>query len=93
MIQRSYTYRLYPSNAQSVVLTEMLGAFCDLDNAALQQRIEAYRRQHKTLGYFDQSSELKAVRAVDERLAHSATPPHNRCSAAWTRHLRPSSAG
>lgn len=69
MIQRSYKYRLYPNKAQSVVLTEMLGAFCDLYNAALQQRIEAYRRQHKTLRYFDQSSELKAVRAIDERLA------------------------
>ena len=70
MIQRSYTYRLYPSKAQSVVLTEMLGAFCDLYNAALQQRIEAYQRQHKMLRYLDQASELKAVRAVDERLAH-----------------------
>lgn len=69
MTQRSYRYRLYPSKAQSVVLTEMLGAFCDLYNAALQQRIEAYRRQHKTLRYLDQASELKAVRAVDERLA------------------------
>ncbi|CAO3441388.1 RNA-guided endonuclease InsQ/TnpB family protein [Azospirillum endophyticum] len=69
MIQRNYKYRLYPSKGQSVALTEMLGAFCDLYNAALQQRIEAYRRQHKTLRYFDQSSELKAVRAVDERLA------------------------
>jgi len=69
MVQRSYKYRLYPSEAQSVVLTEMLGAFCDLYNAALQQRIEAYRRQHKTLRYFDQSSELKAVRTIDERLA------------------------
>jgi putative transposase len=70
MIQRSYTYRLYPTKAQAAVLTEMLGAFCDLYNAALQQRIEAYRRQHKTLRYLDQASELKAVRAVDERLAH-----------------------
>ena len=70
MIQRSYKYRLYPSKAQSVALTEMLGAFCDLYNAALQQRIEAYRRQHKTLRYLDQASELTAVRAADERLAH-----------------------
>ena len=70
MIQRSYTYRLYPTKTQAAVLTEMLGAFCDLYNAALQQRIEAYRRQRKTLRYLDQANELKAVRAVDERLAH-----------------------
>ena len=69
MVQRSYKYRLYPSKGQSVVLTAMLGAFCDLYNATLQQRIEAYRRQHKTLRYLDQANELKAVRAADERLA------------------------
>jgi len=46
----------------------MLGAFCDLYNAALQQRIEAYRRRRITLRYGNQAAELKAVRAVDERL-------------------------
>jgi putative transposase len=33
----------------------MLGAFCDLYNAALQQRIEAYRRQHINLHYGNQT--------------------------------------
>ncbi|MCW2240801.1 putative transposase [Azospirillum canadense] len=47
----------------------MLGAFCDLYNAGLQQRIEAYRRQGRTLRYVDQAAELKAVRAGDERLS------------------------
>jgi putative transposase len=47
----------------------MLGAFCELYNAGLQQRIEAYRRQRKSLGYVDQANELKAVRLADERLA------------------------
>src|SRR5919206_2099041 len=65
----SYKYRLYPSRAQVVALEAMLGAFCDLYNAGLQQRIEACRRQGKTLRYADQANELKAVRAVDERLA------------------------
>src|SRR5919206_904349 len=65
----SYKYRLYPSRAQVVALEAMLGAFCDLYNAGLQQRIEAYRRRCKTLRYADQANELKAVRAVDERLA------------------------
>src|ERR671927_224607 len=65
----SYKYRLYPNRAQIAALEGMLGAFCDLYNAGLQQRIEAYRRQSKTLGYADQANELKAVRAVDDRLA------------------------
>lgn len=45
----SYKYRLYPNRAQVVSLTDMLGSFCDLYNACLQQRVEAYRRQGKTL--------------------------------------------
>src|SRR5919205_2486505 len=65
----SYKYRLYPNRAQIAALEGMLGAFCDLYNAGLQQRIEAYRRRAKTLRYADQANELKAVRAVDERLA------------------------
>src|SRR5918911_443619 len=65
----SYKYRLYPSRVQATALEAMLGAFCDLFNAGLQQRIEAYRRQGKTLRYADQANQLKAVRAVDERLA------------------------
>src|SRR5919199_3357086 len=65
----SYKYRLYPNPAQAAALEAMLGAFCDLYNAGLQQRIEVYRRGGKTLRYADQANELKAVRAVDERLA------------------------
>src|SRR5215475_2536905 len=66
---RSYKYRLYPTRSQAVALNGMLGAFCDLYNAGLQQRIEAYQRQRKSLCYVDQANELKAVRLADERPA------------------------
>ena len=46
----------------------MLGAFCDLYNACLQQRIEAYHRRRISLRYGNQAAELKAVREADERL-------------------------
>lgn len=65
----SFKHRLYPTRTQAVALETMLGGMCDLYNAALQQRIEAYRRQGRTLRYADQAAELKAVRAADERLA------------------------
>lgn len=65
----SFKHRLYPNRAQTDALTGMLGAFCDLYNAALQQRIEAYRRRGVTLRYGKQASELKATREADERLA------------------------
>lgn len=64
----SYKYRLYPSNQQKAQLTTMLGSLCDLYNAGLQQRIEAYQRHGRTLRYVEQSAELKAVRAADDIL-------------------------
>ena len=64
----SYRYRLYPTRAQCAALGEMLGGLCDLYNAALQQRIEAYQRRGLTLRYGQQAAKLKAVREADERL-------------------------
>src|SRR5215469_13367097 len=66
---RSYKHRLYPSRSQAEALNGMLGAFCELYNAGLQQRLEAYQRQRKSLRYADQANELKAVRLADDRLA------------------------
>ncbi len=69
---RSHKYRLYPNRAQEAALTDMLGHFCDLCNAGLQQRIEAWRRQGVSLGYVRQAGELKAVRdAVPELAGYS----------------------
>lgn len=65
---RSYKFRLYITTAQETALTGMLGAFCDLYNACLQQRIEAYQRRDIGLRYGNQAAELKAVREADERL-------------------------
>jgi len=65
----AYKHRLYPNRAQALAFAAMLDAFRDLYNAALQQRIEAYRRRNISLRYTDQANELKAVRAADERLA------------------------
>lgn len=39
----------------------MLVDFCGLYNACFQQRIEACRRQRRTLRYADQAAELRAV--------------------------------
>lgn len=40
----SYRYRIDPNRAQTFALSEMLGDFCQLYNAALEHRINAYRR-------------------------------------------------
>jgi len=68
-VNRTYKYRIYPKKQQVQELNVMLGAFCDLYNAGLQQRIEAYSRQKISLSCITQCNELKAVREADERLA------------------------
>jgi putative transposase len=59
----SYKYRIEPTSSQAVALTAMLADFCDLYNAGLQQRIEAYRRRGISVTYEMQATELRAVRA------------------------------
>ncbi|MGE8131504.1 hypothetical protein ACQKQD_31545 [Methylobacterium sp. NPDC080182] len=46
-----------------MALKAMLANFYSLHNACMQQRIEAYRLQRRTLGYANQAGELRAVRA------------------------------
>jgi putative transposase len=58
----SYKYRVEPNQTQQAALDAMLGDFCDLYNAGLQQRIEAYRRRGISVAFKMQSAELRAVR-------------------------------
>lgn len=50
-------------------LVDMLGLCCDLYNAALQQRIEAYEKQGVHLSLYDQYRELTPLRADDANYA------------------------
>lgn len=59
---RRYTFKLYPNAGQAVALDAHRRMHCALYNALLQQRIEAYRRQSRTLSYYDQCKELTALR-------------------------------
>ena len=61
-MRKSFLYRLYPNKVQSDKLAGMVNAARHLYNAALQERRDAYRMQHKSLNYFDQSDELKGLR-------------------------------
>jgi putative transposase len=65
----SYKYRINPNHTQAVALGEMLADFCQLYNAGLEQRIQAWRRQSVTVTYKMQADELKAVRCAAPELA------------------------
>ena len=58
---RKAEYRLYPSRKQKLLLAETLELSRQLYNAALEERIGAYKTG-KSLNYYDQSKSLSIVR-------------------------------
>ncbi|MEX1196323.1 MAG: transposase [Pseudohongiellaceae bacterium] len=65
MEKRKVTYRLYPSRAQRERLDALLVSHQQLYNAALQERIEAWRKCGTSISYRDQCSSLTEIRRHD----------------------------
>jgi putative transposase len=63
LVKRKVTYRIYPSTKQANKMVEIMRLHQRLYNAALEQRIDAYRRCGKTLNYYDQAKDLTHLRA------------------------------
>ncbi len=59
----NYKYRLYPTEKQVVFLNEQLRDACELYNAALEERIGAWKVCHKSISVYDQTNQLPAMRA------------------------------
>lgn len=62
MPRRSYEYRIYPNQQQSEQMSAMLGGFCTLYNAGLEERISAYRIAGIRRTYHDQALTLRDCR-------------------------------
>lgn len=65
-MQKAYKYRIYPSKAQQRSLTQTLGLCCELYNAALQERREAYKVSKTSINYHAQAIQLPEIKAVRE---------------------------
>lgn len=61
-MMRSYELRIKPSKAQATAFDGILRDSQETYNAALQERIEAWRLCHKSIGLYDQCAELTALR-------------------------------
>ena len=59
----TFKYRLMPTAAQDQFLAGELKDACSLYNAALQERIGAWKTCRKSIDYYDQANQLKAMRA------------------------------
>jgi len=65
-VRRAYKLRAYPTRPQEGRAVRLLRDHCDLYNAALQERREAWRMQRMSMSYGDQSAQLKEIRAADQ---------------------------
>ena len=64
-MRRAYKFRAYPTRPQEDRAVRLLADHCDLYNAALMERREAWRMRKKSIGYGAQSVQLKDIRRAD----------------------------
>lgn len=62
MEKRKITFKLYSTAAQSERLAGWVCLHGELYNAALQDRIDAYRKAGKSVTYFDQQNTLPEIK-------------------------------
>lgn len=65
----SYKYRLYPNKEQRQTLDRILEIHRSLYNDALTERRLAWKMNRKSISYYDQTYQLKAIRQFDEDAA------------------------
>src|SRR6266702_7471397 len=63
-MKKAYRYRLYPTKKQETILNQQLALCCELYNAALQERRDAYRMGSKSISFTQQSAQLPEIKAV-----------------------------
>jgi putative transposase len=63
-MKKMYRYRLYPTKKQETILNQQLALCCDLYNAALQERRDAYRMCGKRISFTQQSAQLPEIKAI-----------------------------
>ena len=61
-MKKSFKYRLKPTKEQIIKFESTLVLCCNLYNAALQERSEAYKLRHISLSAFDQMKELSGLK-------------------------------
>ena len=65
LVRRAYKFRAYPTRPQEGRAVRLLADHCDLYNAALIERREAWRTRRISIGYGAQSAQLKDIRRAD----------------------------
>jgi putative transposase len=64
MQRRKVTFKLDPNAAQSAQLQAWTRLHCDLYNAVLEERIDAWRKASKSISYDEQQNALPQIKAA-----------------------------
>lgn len=64
-VRRAYVFRAYPTRPQEGRAVKLLRDHCDLYNAALEERREAWRMRKASVTYGMQSAQLRDIRTTD----------------------------
>jgi putative transposase len=64
-VRRAFKFRVYPTRPQEHRAVRLLADHCDLYNAALEERREAWRMRRASVSYSMQSAQLKDIRRAD----------------------------
>ena len=64
-MRRAFKFRAYPTRPQEHRAARLLADHCDLYNAALEERREAWRMRWVSVSYAVQSAQLKDIRRAD----------------------------
>jgi putative transposase len=72
---RTYRHRVYPTRGQQVTLEAQLGFACDLYNAALEQRRDAWCSRRRSINYVTQCRDVTELRQA------GWGPPQMNCTA------------
>jgi putative transposase len=64
-VRRAFKFRAYPTRPQEGRAVRLLRDHCDLYNAALEERRGAWRMRKISVGYCDQSAQLRDIRKAD----------------------------
>lgn len=65
LVKRRITYKLYPSRSQATALSQALRLHQRLYNAALEERIDAWRKARKSIAFEDQCKSITQIRKDD----------------------------
>jgi len=75
-MRKAFLYRMYPSKIQAERLQGLLDIARKFYNAGLQERKEAWQKNHIAINYYDQANQIKEIRDTNPEYAlqsYSAT--------------------